>query len=478
MNNIIKPAAAILLLFFYTVSFAQPIKPKTVKPSVAKPTPVKKIDYEKLKAEIRSLYREEKHAAVITKATQYLLKFPNDTAVTVQKSISHVSLKQYPTGFGILKKFYSNTDTAAKYIAFIGFSVPAKDILTSGIACADEAIKMAPNSPYGYFVKGGIYSDGGEHEQALPYMEKMFGFCRDDFERKALAHFYPKELAFNKQYEKALSVINGLDSKYPKEKEIVFTYSIIHRLNQSYDKAIVKYDELSALYPEELEYQSLKVTAFAAWGKVTEACTEAELLIAKDSSYNFMRYRYKCPAYFATPGISNFKKATWEVNVDGAAYDFIVTNVAGNTATDFEFDWAMTNKDDMKGHIKITKAAMENAMAQNNYFGPAFKNATLTDKTTVWISLAVFNELLKKGSVKMDVGNGEEIFTVVADNIDDRDKDPFDYKVQVSGSDKFLNTLHIKNEDGSRQLWILNDAKNPMIIKMDLGWSIILKSIE
>ena len=78
----------------------------------------------------------------------------------------------------------------------------------------------------------------------------------------------------------------------------------------------------------------------------------------------------------------------------------------------------------------------------------------------------------------MDAGNGEEIFTVVPDVQDNRDKESFEDKVMVKGSNKYVNTLHVKNEDGSRQLWILNDAKNPMIIKMDLGWSIVLKSIE
>jgi hypothetical protein len=251
-------------------------------------------------------------------------------------------------------------------------------------------------------------------------------------------------------------------------------------MNESYDKAIEKYDELIGLYPADLEFQSLKISALAAWGKVTEACAEAESLILKDSSgnYDFMRYRYKCPAYFATPAINNFKMATWEVNANGATYDFSVSNPNGNGDTDFEFDWAMSNKEEMKGHIKLTKEAMEKANAQNNYFGPGLKNATLTDKTSVWISKAVFNELTKTGSGKMDVGNGEEIFTVVTDKFDDRDKDPFDYKISVNGSEKYVNTFHVKNEDGSRQLWILNDAKNPMIVKMDLGWSIILKSID
>jgi hypothetical protein len=132
----------------------------------------------------------------------------------------------------------------------------------------------------------------------------------------------------------------------------------------------------------------------------------------------------------------------------------------------------------MKGHIKLTKEAMEKAIAQNNYFGADLKNATLNDKTTVWVSKAVFDGLIKSNQAKMDVGNGEELFTVVTDKQDNRDQDAFEDKVSVKGTEKYVNTLHVKNEDGSRQLWILNDVKNPLIVKMDLGWSITLKSIE
>ncbi len=473
MSRKLKLITSICLLVFCTVTIAQPAKTKTVKPA-----PVKIIDYEKLKEEIRGLYRNEKHAEVIKKATQYLLKFPKDTGVTVQKAVSYVSLKQYQPGFNLLRKFYTNNDTAAKYIAFIGFSVPENDILTSGIVCADESIKMAPYGPFGFFLKGGVYSDRGDHEKALPYMQKMFGFCRDESEKKALGQFYPKELAFNKQFEKALQLINDLYVQYPKDKEIIFTYSTIYRLNESYDKAIEKYDELMGLFPNDLQYQSLKVTAYAAWGRATEACAEAELLIAKDISYEFMRFRYKCPGYFAAPSLKDIKIATWGVNSSGEKYNFRISNTKENEEGGLEFDWLMTNGTDMDGHIKITKEAMEKAIAQNNYFGPDLKNATLTDKTTVWVSQAVFSQLQTSGNSKMDVGNGEEVFTVVSDKPNERDEAPFENKILINGSEKYVNTLHVKNADGSRQLWILNDIKNPMIVKMDIGFLLILKSIE
>ena len=43
---------------------------------------------------------------------------------------------------------------------------------------------------------------------------------------------------------------------------------------------------------------------------------------------------------------------------------------------------------------------------------------------------------------------------------------------------KFMNTLYVKNAEGSRQLWILNDANNPLIVKMDIGFIIILKVLS
>jgi hypothetical protein len=175
--------------------------------------------------------------------------------------------------------------------------------------------------------------------------------------------------------------------------------------------------------------------------------------------------------------IADFKTATWEVNNNGSSYSFTVSNPKGSVATDFEFDWAMTSDNDMNGHIKITQEAMKAALAQNNYFGPSLKNATLTDKTTVWVSQAVFTNLKKTGTAMMDVGKGGETFTVVA-NDDNEDKAAFNDNVMVKGTEKTLVTLHVKNPDGSRQLWILNNQQNPVIVKMDLGWTIVLKSVN
>lgn len=477
MSKLVKSLVFACSVLFSIAAAGQPSKPKAVKPA-AKPAAVKKIDYEKMKTDIRNLYRKEQYKEVITKATQYLAKFPKDTQVVMQKAVSHVSLKQYSTGFGLVKTFFTEVDTAAKYTAIMAFSSADTALLTTGIMCGDEAIKIAPDGPWGYFVKGGIYSDAKQHEKALLLMEEMYKRLRNDAEKQLLGHFYAKELAMNKQLDKAVTVCEELAKKFPGDEDVISTYAFAYRYNKVLDKAIVKYDELIKLSPDNINYGLWKASALGEMGDVAGACSVSEAIIAKDEAYDFLRFKYKCPAYFAAPALADIKTAVWEVNFSGSNYDFTVSAIKGGIDTDFEFDWAMTSGSDMNGHIKITKDAMEKAIAQSNRFGTSMKNAVLNDKTTVWVSKAVFSDLTGKGKAKMDVENGEEEFTVVPNTAEERDEEVFETKVKVKGEEKYLNTLHVKNGDGSHQLWILNDPKNPLIVKMQLDWSITLKSIE
>lgn len=477
MSKLVMSLAVACCIILSIDAAGQPAKPKPVKPA-ARPAAVKKIDYEKLKTDIRNLYRKEQYKEVIAKATQYLVKFPKDTQVVMQKAVSHVTLKQYSTGFGIVKNFFTEVDTAAKYTAIMAFSSADTALLTTGIMCGDEAIKLAPGGPWGYFVKGGIYSDAKEHEKALPLMEEMYKRLRNDAEKQMLGHFYAKELAVNKQLDKAVATAEELQKKFPADEDVISTYAFAYRYNKVMDKAIAKYDELIKLAPDNINYSLWKASALSESGDAAGACSISETIIAKDEAYDFLRFKYKCPAFFAAPAIADIKTAVWEVNFSGSNYDFTVSAIKGSTDSDFEFDWAMTSSSDMNGHIKITQAAMEKAIVQNNRFGASMKNAVFEDKTTVWVSKAVITDLISKGTAKMDVESGEEVFTVVPNTAEERDEEVFETKVKVKGEEKYVNTIHVKNGDGSHQLWILNDPKNPLIVKMQLDWSITLKSIE
>jgi len=58
------------------------------------------------------------------------------------------------------------------------------------------------------------------------------------------------------------------------------------------------------------------------------------------------------------------------------------------------------------------------------------------------------------------------------------EEDPF-YVVKVDDQDKYIRCIHLvsRDKDDSQELWINDDPKNPIILKMKLDFSIELKQI-
>ena len=58
------------------------------------------------------------------------------------------------------------------------------------------------------------------------------------------------------------------------------------------------------------------------------------------------------------------------------------------------------------------------------------------------------------------------------------EEDPF-YVVKVDDVDKYIRCIHLVSKDGddSQELWINDDPKNPIILKMKLDFAIELKQV-
>ncbi|MFM6924459.1 MAG: hypothetical protein ACKOU7_03085, partial [Ferruginibacter sp.] len=100
-------------------------------------------------------------------------------------------------------------------------------------------------------------------------------------------------------------------------------------------------------------------------------------------------------------------------------------------------------------------------------------NHDLDAETSVWVSNAVFNELKTKGESFIQASIfSAQVFQVVDE------EDPF-YVVKVDDQDKYIRCIHLvsRDRDDSQELWINDDPKNPIILKMKLDFSIELKQI-
>lgn len=161
---------------------------------------------------------------------------------------------------------------------------------------------------------------------------------------------------------------------------------------------------------------------------------------------------------------------TYEVNLYGDVYDFIV-KIKKYDEQGIEFDYEMTNDRNTSGNVKFTKDAFENAHMLYNYFagGPV----SLTDATTVWVSKKVFAELLS-GTSTISSNEGETYDEVRPVGVF-HDFEAFNKLSNSTIND--ITYLYATSEDESAKYWIHFSKSNPLILGMDLGWTIWLKEI-
>jgi len=158
---------------------------------------------------------------------------------------------------------------------------------------------------------------------------------------------------------------------------------------------------------------------------------------------------------------------TYSVNANGSRYNFIITIMGwGDNRV---FDYEMTAPVSQTGNITLTASALATASAQTNRFsgGPV----TLADRTTVWLSKAVFDGLKKNFQARIS-SDGDSPVTLL-NNFEDQ------FNVIVDGKNIRLNIIYAEEQSGKPyKYWILNDADNPLILKMDLGWTIELIDVK
>lgn len=153
-------------------------------------------------------------------------------------------------------------------------------------------------------------------------------------------------------------------------------------------------------------------------------------------------------------------KFIYNVDAGGQQYDFIFT--IKSLSPNIVFEWNMTNEGKSHGKLTIPAAALVNSNKMYNYFSNG--NVTLKNQTSVFLSKGIFKTLTTKKTVDLYDGDKKLNFT-------NNGKDGFGYK--VGGDDKYLNAIYMSTDDNNR-MTVTDNPKFPIILSMDLGWSIRL----
>ncbi|MEZ5054222.1 MAG: hypothetical protein R2807_11605 [Chitinophagales bacterium] len=162
------------------------------------------------------------------------------------------------------------------------------------------------------------------------------------------------------------------------------------------------------------------------------------------------------------------------VNAGNSTYPFIVKIVSLDASKGIVFDYDLQSASPKKARVTMTKDAVENAATMYNFFSG--NDVTLTNKVSVFMSQKMIHEA---------VGNGNENLPSKTAEIKLNESDENYLQFNNTNNIAQLNTdkgsfatQEIFNEDMGYSIRYIDDAKCPLIISMDLGWTVKLSKVE
>jgi len=167
--------------------------------------------------------------------------------------------------------------------------------------------------------------------------------------------------------------------------------------------------------------------------------------------------------------ISEGDVLVYDVRDKGDLYYFMVT--VKEYKNSILFDWEMTEPMNKKGSVEIRPKALSNSKELVNYVKEA--PVVLEDKTIVWLSRNMFKEITG-GSVP-DItfdGKAGNKMTVTGNS---------KQNIQYKGKSLEVDVVEVTNNQSFfdlKKLAILNSSDNPLIVRMNIGFTVELVEVR
>ncbi|HBG70382.1 MAG: hypothetical protein A2W93_15660 [Bacteroidetes bacterium GWF2_43_63] len=157
-----------------------------------------------------------------------------------------------------------------------------------------------------------------------------------------------------------------------------------------------------------------------------------------------------------TPGA----KISWNLSL---GYPFNIT--VNSVKPDFSFKWDMGG--DETGSVTLTAKALKKATKMFDYFKKG-TDITKEDETTVIFSKALFKKLKAGKSTEMSLDGINQNIRFVQNST---------MKVLIDGTESSLPIIYAET-DKACKFWIWDNASLPLILKMEMGWTLEITSIN
>lgn len=456
------------LLLFALLSLLSFYSEAQKKTTPAKPKPVKAATDD----DLRSAYMDADYAKAVTIADLLLAKNPGNQRIMTVKAMAYGMLGNKEQVRRTADQLYpNNPDTEASFLAVLPLNLSRTVMKRDAAWYLAEAAKLSPSSPVIYLVGASLYVDDSLYDIGRKTAQAGLALLTD--KHPAMMHAQMANLLhMSNGKAEAYQFMDALMAKHPADSAVQTTYYAMLLRDKKYPEALTRLNSLATQHPADLRLRKERAFLYEEMNRHGDACAEALKLADEDDDYFHLLRKLGCPQAFANLSPAQVKAYTYDVDYHGMKYQFIVQPKKIDMAEGARFDWKMTINDDMQGTVAISKAALDTAHGQMNKFSGGASD--LTNLTTVWISNAVYRDLKRNGKCMIAATEeGLKSFSLVEESEVEEAT-----ITNSAGHTRALKTLHIRSEDGQEDLWVNDDAANPLITRMDIGWSIALKSVQ
>ena len=460
----------LLVGFCSNILFAQqkPIAIATVQTTVKKEVPI--VPTKLLKKQMESAYKRKKYKLVLPLADSLLKRTPKDDNVFMTKMASQIMLKMDKPAIADIKKWFKNKDSAATIIA----AIPSQFDFFSKKRIADiyysSAIAWSPKNGIPYLFKAAQLADDGKPEEAAMNGKKGYDLLNKKYQ-KSFVNLYATVLFNSNKKPEAYTLLEDEiaagNNSYDVLKDYFAFYYKDKRYQDGIDKATgyIKNDSLASYFGQ-------RALLYNDMGNSEKACEDAQILKAKFDAGDYWGKLFNCPQVMADVSPSKQRTYIYEVYFNDTKYDVRVSNPKVDMDNGISFKYKLTGDVGYDGTVNITKEAIATAHDQMNKFGK--ESIELNNKTSVWISKEVFNEFKTNGysSINANDWEGTKEFQVVSEK---NSEDSY-FPVTIDDEVKYVKCIKVIAKNGE-ELWINDDANNPLILKMKVDFSIELKQV-
>ncbi len=464
-----KIIVLMLICFCGNILFAQQ-KPVVIPASNVEKKIIPIVPTKLLKKQLESAYKRKKYKLVLSLADTLLKRNPKDENIYLTKINSEIMLKMDKPAIADIKKYFKNKDTAATVIAIMPSQFDFYSKKRNADIYYSSAIALSPKNGIPYLFKAAQLSDDGKATEGLSNAQKGYDLLNAKY-KKALVNLYATILYGSEKKPEAYKLLEDEiaagNNTYDILKDYFGFYVKDKRYQDGIDKATdyIKKDSMG-------NYFGQRAMLYNDMGNAEKACEDAQILKTQFDDGDYYGKLFNCPQIMADVKPNLQRTYIYEVIFNDMKYDFRVSNPNVDMDNGISFKYKLTGDAMYNGTVNISKEAIATAHDQMNKFGK--ENIQLDTRTSVWISKEVFNEFKTNGysSINANEWEGSKEFQLVSE----KNSDDSYYPITVDDGIKYVKCIKVLAKNGE-ELWINDDANNPIILKMKVDFSIELKQV-